>query len=140
MIESFKDQISKKTDNELSDIFINNNKYQKEFVEFVELELKRRNLPIDSILELRKKNCQINDEFLSIGDKGSPIWIAFGFIGSLVGGIFAVFLGYSYAYSKRKNSLGKDFFVYDESTRKQGRIMFYLGLTIFGLAFLVNIL
>mgnify|MGYP006946116354 CR=1 FL=1 len=88
-------------------------------------------MPIDTIIELRDRNNRVIDETLSIGDKGNPVLIALGLFSSLFGGIFAVFIGYNFAYSKRKNSIGKEFFVYDESTRKSGRIMFFLGLTIF---------
>jgi hypothetical protein len=131
MIESFQEQIEKKSDSELADIIININRYQKEFVDLTEIELCNRNIPIDSIIELRIKNLKIQDEILEIGDKGSPFWIAIGFLGSLFGGLFSIFLGYSYAFSKRKNSIGKEFYVYDESTRKYGRKMFYFGLLIF---------
>ncbi len=133
MIESFQEQIEKKADSELADIIIDSHRYQNEFIDLAELEIKKRNIPLDSILELRIKNLKIQDENLSIGDKGSPFWISIGFIGSLLGGIFSIFLGYSYAFSKRKNSIGKEFYVYDQSTRKYGTIMFYLGLSIFGL-------
>jgi hypothetical protein len=139
MVESFQEQIEKKTDTELADIIIDSHRYQKEFIDLAELEIKKRNIPIDSILELRIKNLKIQDENLSIGDKGSPFWISVGFIGSILGGIFSIFLGYSYAFSKRKNSIGKEFYVYDQSTRKYGTIMFYLGLTIFGLILISKI-
>ena len=49
------------------------------------------------------------------------------------------FIKYSYAFSKRKNSSGKEFYVYDQSTRKYGTIMFYLGISIFGLILISTI-
>lgn len=139
MIESFEEQIAKKTDSELTDIYIEYFKYQKEFVDLVEEELRKRNLPIDSIIELRKKNEKIIDETLTQGEQGSPVWITIGFFLSLLGGILAIFLGYSYAYSKKKNSNGESFYVYNESTRKYGRIMFILGLFMLVLGLFFNI-
>lgn len=139
MIESFEEQIAKKTDNELTDIYIEYFKYQKEFVDLVEVELRKRNLPLDSIIELRKKNEKIIDETLTQGEQGSPVWITIGFFLSLLGGILAIFLGYSYAYSKKKNSNGESFYVYNESTRKYGRIMFILGLFMLVLGLFFNI-
>lgn len=132
MNSSFEEQIKKKTDSELTEIFINESNYQKEFIELVKIEIINRNLPIDSIIELRKKNNQIIEETLSQGEQGSPVWIAIGFIAPIVvglistfGGIFSIFLGYSYAYSKKKKN-EKEFFVYNESTRKYGRYMFFI--------------
>jgi hypothetical protein len=139
MIQSFKEQIEKKADSELADIIIDSHRYQKEFIDLAELEIKKRNIPLDSILELRSKNLKIQDETLSIGDKGSPVWITLGFISSILAGVSGIFLGYSYAFSKRKNSSGKEFYVYDKSTRKYGTIMFYLGLSIFGLILISKI-
>lgn len=140
MIESFEEQIARKTDNELTDIFIiDYHKYQKDFIVLVEIELKKRNLPIDSIIELKKRNEKIIDETLTQGEQGSPVWISIGFFLSLLGGIFAIFLGYSYAFSKKKNSKGESFYVYNESTRKYGRIMFYLGLFMLFLSLYLNL-
>jgi hypothetical protein len=139
MIESFEEQIAKKTDSELTDIYIEYFKYQKEFVDLVEEELRKRSLPIDSIIELRKRNEKIIDETLTQGEQGSPVWITIGFFLSLLGGILAIFLGYSYAYSKKKNSNGESFYVYNESTRKYGRIMFILGLFMLVLGLFFNI-
>lgn len=136
MNESFEEQIAKKSDGELTDIFIEDFKYQPDFIELVKVELIKRNIPLDSILTLRKKNEKIIEETLSQGEQGSPVWIAIGFIAPIVlgfvstfGGIFSVFLGYSYAFSKQKKD-EKEYYVYNASTRKFGQYMFYIYLTI----------
>ncbi len=139
-MNKFEAIIKEKTNNELSDIYIKNSGYQEEFMKLVEIELTNRNIPIDSLLKFREEQERIDDSKLELGEQGSQFWIAAGFIGAIFGGIWAIFAGYSYAYSKKKSKSGKEFFVYNESTRKYGRIMLTIGSIIFGLALLSRIL
>jgi hypothetical protein len=132
-MNNFETFIKEKTNNELTDIYIKNSGYQEEFMRLVEIELTNRNIPIDSLQKFREEQESIDDTKLEKGEQGSQFWITAAFIGSIFGGIWAIFAGYSYAYSKHKVK-GKEYFVYNESTRKYGRIMLTIGCIIFGIA------
>ena len=138
-MNNFETIIKEKSNNELSDIYIKNSGYEKEFMRLVEIELTNRNIPIDSLIKFREEQESIDDTKLEQGEQGSQFWIAAAFIGSVFGGIWAIFAGYSYAYSKHKVK-GKEYFVYNESTRKYGRIMLTVGSIIFGLVLLTRLL
>lgn len=130
-MSNFQKIIKEKSDSELTDIFIKNSGYQEEFMLEVQEELASRNIPIDSLIKFRGEQNKIDDTTLEQGVQGSQFWIAAAFIGSVLGGIWAIFAGYSYAYSKHKLK-GKDYFVYNESTRKYGRLMLLLGCSVLG--------
>jgi hypothetical protein len=138
-MNNFETLIKKKTNNELSDIYIKNSGYQEEFMKLVEIELISRNIPIDSLMKFREEQGFIDDSKLELGEQGSQFWIAAGFIGAIFGGIWSMFAGYNYAYSKHKSKSGEEFFVYNYSTRKYGRIMLLIGSIIFGLGVLSSV-
>ena len=138
-MSKFEKVIKEKSDSELTDIFIKNSGYQEEFMLEVQEELTNRNIPIDSLLKFRAEQNDIDDKKLELGEQGSQFWITAAFIGSIFGGIWAIFAGYSYAYSKHKVK-GKEYFVYNESTRKYGRIMLTIGCIIFALAIFSKLL
>ena len=140
MIQDFENQIKEKTDNQLSEIFINANKYQPEFIKLVELELVHRKIPIDSLKFIKEKQDKILDESLEIGKQGNPVWIIVSFISSLFGGLPGIVAGYVYAYSMHKNSKGDKYYYYNESTRKYGRWILIMGCTVLGLAILSKII
>jgi hypothetical protein len=132
-MSKFEKVIKEKSDSELTDIFIKNSGYQEGFMLEVQEELTNRNIPIDSLLKFRAEQNKIDDTKLEQGEQGSQFWITASFIGSIFGGFWAVFAGYSYAYSKHKVNV-KEYFVYNESTRKYGRIMLAIGCVIFAIA------
>ena len=109
-------------------------------MKLVEIELTNRNIPIDSLIKFREAQDSIDDSKLELGKQGSQFWIIAAFIGALFGGIWAIFAGYNYAYSKHKSKNGKEYLVYNVSTRKYGRIMLAVGCTIFGLVLLSSII
>jgi hypothetical protein len=135
-MNNFETIIKGKTNDELSDIYIKNSGYQEEFMKLVEIELTNRNIPINSLLKFRKEQGSIDDSKLELGQQGNSFWIAAGFTSAIFGGVFAIFTGYSYAYSKHKSKSGKQYFVYNLSTRKYGRIMLTIGSIILGLTIL----
>ncbi len=132
-MSNFEKIIKEKSDSELTDIFIKNSGYQEEFMIEVQEELIYRNIPLDSLIKFRGEQNKIDDIILEQGEQGSQFWIIAAFIGSIFGGIWAIFAGYSYAYSKHKVK-EKEYFVYNDSTRKYGRIMLIIGCVIFTLA------
>jgi hypothetical protein len=136
-MSQFEKIIKEKSDSELTEIFIKNKGYQEEFMLNVQEELTRRNVPIDSLLKLRNEQNSIDETKLEQGEQGSQFWITAAFIGSIFGGIWAIFAGYSYAYSKHLVK-GKEYYVYNESTRKYGRIMLTVGGVIFAISAFIS--
>jgi len=126
-MENFESKIREKSNEELVDIFINAQDYQPQFVEIVEKELKSRNIPIASVKKIQEKASEVSDKKIELGERGNPIWVTFCFLFALMGGIYSIVGGYIYAFSKRKNSKGEAFFVYDEQTRKYGKWMLIVG-------------
>ena len=127
MTQDFETQIREKTDNQLSEIYLHANDYQPEFIKLVELELVKRKIPLDFFTFIREKKDEISDETLAIGKQGSQFWIVAAFLLSLLVGLWGIVAGYQYAYSKKKNAKGIEYFYYNESTRKYGRWMLIVG-------------
>lgn len=140
MTQDFETQIKEKTDNQLSEIYLNANDYQPEFIKLVELELVKRKIPLDSLTFIREKKDDISDETLEIGKQGNQFWIIAAFLLSLFGGLWGIVAGYQYAYSKHKNAKGIEYYYYNESTRKYGRWMLIVGCSVLGLAILSKII
>lgn len=140
VMNNFEEIIKEKSNNELTDIFINPEEYQPEFISLVEKELVNRRIPVESLLKLKEQREEISDVNLELGEQGSQFWIVAGFIGSIFGGIWAIGAGYSYAYSKHKSKNGKEYYVYNESTRKYGRWMLTIGCIILGITLLAKVI
>ena len=66
MIKDFETQIKEKTDNQLSEIYLNANDYQPEFVKLVELELLNRKIPIDSLNFIKAKKEEISEKTIKL--------------------------------------------------------------------------
>jgi hypothetical protein len=122
MMADFNEIIKKKSDEELTNIYIKNNGYQEEFMDQVQEELVFRKIPLESLIQFRSEQNTIDVSKLEMGIQGSQEWIVIGFLFSIVGGLWGIFAGYIYAYSKHRHK-GEQYYVYNESTRKYGRIM-----------------
>ena len=130
-MNKFKDQVEQKTDKELMDIFIKSQDYQEEFVLVVEEELKKRNVSLDSIKQIKSKADEISNKKIEEGVQGNTFWIAIYFLSAILGGIISIVAGYIYAYSKRKNIEGEAYYYYNEQTRKYGKLMLIVGIIMF---------
>lgn len=67
---------------------------------------------------------------------GDKFLIAAGFLLALLGGIFGIAIGWSYATLKDRDATGKEYYRYDSRTREIGRIIMGLGI-LCGFAWLV---
>jgi len=129
-MSDFREIIKEKSDEELTDIFIKNSGYQESFMEQVQEELVSRKIPIESLQKFREEQNTIDVSKLEQGEQGSQVWIVLGFLASIVGGLWGIFAGYNYAYSKHTFK-GKQYYIYNESTRKYGKIMLAWACTVF---------
>jgi hypothetical protein len=126
----FREIIKEKSDAELTDIFIKNTGYQEAFMNQVEEELISRKIPIESLQKFRSEQDTIDVSKLEKGEQGSQVWIVLGFLASIAGGLWGIFAGYNYAYSKHRFK-GEQYYIYNESTRKYGRIMLTWAILMF---------
>lgn len=73
-----------------------------------------------------KKEMRINQ--LKEPQKAEQGWLIFGYITMVLGGFFGIFIGYYLSQFKKMIPNGEKVYVYDETARKNGKIMFSLGI------------
>jgi hypothetical protein len=137
MIESFLEQINSKTDDELMEIYVNEFNYQPSFVELAREELVRRVVPYESRNNVKVKKEEIRKQELLKGQEGSTFFIILIGVFALVGGPIGIIGGGIYAFSKNKDVDGEKYYAYDQDTRKWGRIIFFIGISVLAIA-LIN--
>jgi hypothetical protein len=99
----------------------------------VETELGKRNLLPADVAQKRQERITNEDIQLQEGKDANGFGIVIGWICVL--GLVGLFLGYHYAFSKtRSKYTGKQYFKYNETTRKNGSYIFYSSITVFILA------
>jgi hypothetical protein len=131
MDKNFAEQIATKSNKELVEIYTNDVEYQLEFVERAKLEILKRNIPLDALDELKARKGAIETETLAIGKQGNPVYLTLIGLAAFFGGVPAIIGGYIYAYSTHSDSNGDKYFVYNDTTRKWGQVIFYIGVGVF---------
>ncbi len=126
-------QVKEKDDGKLIDIYLNAKDYQPEFIKLVEQELVERKIPLSALQIINEKKREFSDETLALGKHGDQRFIVFCYIFALLGGLISIVAGYMYAYSKLKNSKGEEVFIYNESTRSDGKLMMIIGGIVLGI-------
>lgn len=127
-MSKFKSIISTKTDDELTDILLNSQDYQEEFIKEVENELTQRKIPVESIKNISRQAAEISNDTIRLGEQGNPIWITILFISALLGGLIPIIGGCIYCFSKRRTTSGEEVYTYNEQTRKYGKWMTIIGV------------
>lgn len=130
MSESFIEKIHLKTDDELLEIYVNEFNYQPAFVELARVEMVRRGIPYESRDDVKYKKEEIRKQELINGYAGSPFYIILVGVLALFGGIVGIVGGYIYAFSKITDVDGEKYYAYDQDTRKWGRIIFFIGISV----------
>lgn len=128
---NFEEQIKSKTNNELTEIYINPKEYNLDFVKLAELELTKRNVDLDLSKEAKKETSKLGNTNLAKGKQGSPLYIFICFVLAFMGGVLGIFAGYIYNQSKTTNLEGEKFYVYNEDTRKWGKMIMWVGSIFF---------
>lgn len=138
----FEKIMSEKSDEELLKIVtIESEKYEPIAIETAQEILKKRNIDISEFEEVREK--QKNDKLrnkqtekqlidnnidLPSSKQVNRFWVYFGYVILLfTAGIYGIITGYILKYSKQKTEYGNDHFVYNKSTREEGKVMIILG-------------
>ena len=127
--------LSEFEDNDLLEIIASPVEWEKGDAQIAEQLLKQRGkeLTDDKIIELQKKKFETESK----PKKGKPIWLLIGFISALLGGLFGILIGWHYYYSKAIDPNGNKFYEFDKATKKQGLIMFIIGIISFVLFFIL---
>ncbi len=131
MYNSFEEQVSSKSDEELLAVYANAEDFQAEYIHIVKLELKKRGLSVNDVDDLKLQKAIEIDASIETGRKGNSTYITIGFISACIGGFIGIYAGYHYSKSHQLNSKGEKCYTYNEQTRKQGTLMLILGISIF---------
>jgi len=124
---NFQEQIASKSDQELLDIYINSDDYQKEFVDQTFQELNKRGIPTDKYKVEKENKARLTRELMTQGRRGNEVYIVLGFISAVLGGLFGLIAGYVYSQSKQNDPSGESYYVYDKKTRESGQLMMIVG-------------
>lgn len=137
----FTNQISQKSDQELADIYLNGKDFQPDFVARAVQEMQQRGLSLEALTEIRNARYAAIDERLAAGKPGNPIYIGLGFLVALMGGVAGIVAGFVYSQSRQPSVDGQQqYYVYDEDTRRKGRLMMGLGILVVCLVLWKNLL
>ena len=100
--------------------------------------LNERGKSIDQSLisSLRKQR----NEHLKAPEKSQQALIIFGYILTFLGGFIGLFIGWFLFKSKKTLPDGTKAYSYSEKDRKQGKIIFYIGLIIFPILLIIRML
>jgi hypothetical protein len=127
MSNNFQLAINEKTNDQLSDIFINADDYQPEFTQLVALEITRRGIPIEKLRVEKENNSEKMNSSVIKGTAGSKTYIKLAYVMAFFGGYYGIVAGYVHAFSKKMMN-GTQYYHYDVTTRNEGRKIFIFGL------------
>ncbi|RYE21881.1 MAG: hypothetical protein EOP51_14525 [Sphingobacteriales bacterium] len=139
MLDNFDKIVAEKTDAELAQIFVDKEKYQTEFYEAAVREINLRGIDTSGL------NTQLGDKIagnttqLEEGKNGNLAYLILCLLGAIFGGVLGIFGGYIYAFSKTKGLDGEQYYVYNEGTRKFGKLIFYIGISVIAIYLVVKL-
>ena len=138
MENEFKKVMSQQTDEELIKIVtLERSRYNPIAVEAAESEIENRHIDSSKFHEIREKEIiekKEKEKVFEVKKQISRFWIYFGYIALLfTGGIWGIIAGYIYAYSKHKTENGNNFFIYNKSSREEGKAMLIIGGVLLGI-------
>ena len=125
------------SDDELIDVLIKKNEWNEFDVLLSQKILEERGVDIN-LNEIEKER-ELRDLELQQPEGGQTGWIIFGYITALIGGFIGILLGYSLWLSKKKLPNGTKVPAYNEDIRKHGKIIFYLGVFMFVILFILRL-
>lgn len=125
------------TDNELKEVVTKADEWSPFDVVLARKILAERGINI-SDSEIQHINEERIEE-LKKPDKPQTTWIIIGYICAFAGGVFGIFIGWYLATGKKTLPDGERVFEYSESDRRHGKYIFYIGIVISVLIFVVRI-
>lgn len=89
-----------------------------------------------AVVETLKK--QRNDYLAKPGMSGGG-WVPVGYVASVLGGFIGIFIGWHLYRSKKTLPDGRSVYVFSETDRTHGKIIFWVGCVVFPVAFFLRL-
>ena len=138
-MNNFSEAVQSKSNTELLKMVYEFDEWSPEMLIAVEQELfNRKILPADLVLNKQNK-IEMEDIELSKGKEA-------GLTGQIIGwltvfGILGIAIGHNYAFSKVKSKYSaKQYFKYNDDSRKNGKYLFYTSLFLLAIAILYKVI
>ena len=126
-MNDFKEIVEIKSNDELLNMVYQFDEWSPEMLKTVESELTKRNLLPNDIYSRMQEAIEIEDAQLSKGKEASVLGQIVGWL--TVFGLLGIYIGYHYTFSKVSSKYtGKRYYIYTESSRKNGSYLFYASL------------
>jgi len=126
------------TDNELYDILLKSDEWNKFDYTLAQKILTARGKSIDKSLLNSLEKQRLDD--LAKPEGGQKPWIIVGYLFSLLGGFLGLIIGYFLWTQQKTLPNGQKVYSYKENDRKQGKYIFFIGLIFFPLFLIWKIL
>lgn len=114
------------TDEELTEIIMKPNDWSNYDYKVSELLLNKRGVPVSSQLIENIKKQRYNQ--LNEKESISSIWVILGYASALLGGLLGFAIGLGLWRMKKKTPNGEKIYIYDETNRKHGERITYIGV------------
>jgi len=126
-MNKFDEIVEIKTNDELLKMAYEFDEWSPDMLKTVEVELSKRNILPADINERKWQLVQKEDKLLAAGRDASTLGLIVGWVTVL--GLFGIYMGYRYTFSKTKSRYtNKEYFTYNESSRKNGSYLFYTAV------------
>lgn len=124
------------SDEELYEILIKQDEWGDIDYTLAQQILQERGKPIDDHVLSKLRDNRLEE--LAKPDKNQISWIVAGYLGAFICGILGILLGYLLWKSKKSLPNGLNTYSYSAHDRKHGKYIFYIGIIIFPLTFLLR--
>ena len=126
-MNKFDEIVEIKTNDELLKMAYEFDEWSPDMLKTVEVELSKRNILPADINERKWQLVQKEDKLLAAGRDASTLGLIVGWVTVL--GLLEIYMGYRYTFSKTKSRYtNKEYFTYNESSRKNGSYLFYTAI------------
>ena len=126
------------SDEELYDIILKQDEWSEFDYSLAKKLLFEKGKPINEALIKSLKKQRLLD--LSKPEENQKPWIIAGYIFALLGGFFGVIIGYVLMTSKKNLRNGQRVYSYNFNDRKQGKMIFYIGIILLPFYIMIRIL
>lgn len=125
------------SEEELNQVLIEKDEWSEFDVLLSEKILNDRGIKVE-VEELRIKQESRNND-LAKPEGGQVTWLIIGYISAFFGGFFGLLIGYNIWQAKNKLPNGTKVFAYNENVRHHAKIIFFISLIVFPIAFILKI-
>ncbi len=128
-MNDYSQEVQSKSNEEILKMVYEFDTWSPEMLKAVEKELDNRKILPSDINIRKQKLIEIEDEKLRVGKEASLFGLIIGWL--TVFGLLEIFIGYNYTFSKERSKFtNKEYFKYNEISRKNGSYLFYTSITL----------